>query len=66
MATVTTKQCDGCKILNAVEYRVSSGVDGSPAVNRKLDLCPACIERAERFIDRGLTPPTKRAKKETP
>jgi len=30
-------------------------------MDRKLDLCQKCTDRLVKFVNRGLTPPTKKA-----
>ena len=68
MATASIKYCDACKTTYKVNsYHIEvlnvNPVDGS---NGKLveahyaDLCGKCLKRAKHFIQRGLTPPSKK------
>lgn len=62
MAELTTRSCDVCGVLKADPVRIVTTICGAPFADETKDLCTKCLDRLDRYVARGLTPPKRKEK----
>ena len=63
MAERTVRVCDICeRTINPVKVLVEVKVNEAVERQSHSEMCPRCLTRLTKFIERGLTPPSPRGK----